>query len=547
MLDRSRMPRADVSDPTWSAVRRFLDPPASPAPGSQERAALAALDEIEASREPLAAVLIAPGIPDCSATVAARALAVQTCLLEQGAPLALPTLVWCGEEIIWRATHAPDTRWNAVTPQAVSRLAKMRPDCAGFLVIASAHRSGWVREAAVRGLHGLTHPIILAALPAVLNDWVEPIRSAARQVLEPFLAPAHAPALVMHLDQLLALEDRSRDDHRPILARLVQVLCDPASRPALAVGARSQVAAIRRRCTTLLLETEPTLDRIEEALASPDPWVQGRAAAMVRRLPAAIDASRPIERLLSSRSSAVRMQGIEALAERAGAAAQVRLRPFLLDRAPMVREFARFYIAKHEPGFNAGAFYRDQVADDATLASALAGVAEHGNAGDAPLAARWVGHSRAKVRLAAMRALAKLAPAETSAPFEAGLSDHNAKVRAACAAALEARIPMVPVARLLAASPSDTAGHRMTTVRLLSRYPAAEHLPTLMPFTADQDDEVAAVATAAMRQALTALVDPFRGAADPWARWMRERETMIPSPWRERIGTHLDQLLRCGR
>ena len=104
-----------------------------------------------------------------------------------------------------------DDYW-AITPEDVRILATARPTCAGMMVVLSGHRNGYIREAAVVGLEGLTVACVLPALRDRLNDWVGPVRRAAHRALRGFLSSDYAATLVGSLDLLESLQRRGRAD-----------------------------------------------------------------------------------------------------------------------------------------------------------------------------------------------------------------------------------------------------------------------------------------------------------------------------------------------
>jgi HEAT repeat protein len=153
-----------------------------------------------------------------------------------------------------------------------------------FAGLASLHNSGYVRQAAVRrlaeGRDGFEVPYLLLRV----NDWVSPVRKAARAALWERLRPEHARHLVRNLSLVTRLTRCGRDDHSPFVAAVFDLLRAPDSRSALLEGLSSTDREVRRACFDLAMETTeiPLLDLLDRLLQHDEPILRLRAVQVAR-------------------------------------------------------------------------------------------------------------------------------------------------------------------------------------------------------------------------------------------------------------------------
>ena len=481
---------------------------------------LAILDAIQQRGEPDAAILLWPGIENRSAPVQHRTLEVMSLLLntpDASQVLRLIQETARGNPIWSRADHE---RWWKLTPNAVRSLAADRPACAGLLVLLSGHHSGYVREAAVLELDGLTMPCVVPALRERLNDWVEPVRRAALRAMRGFLSADHSAALVGSLDLLDGLRRCGRADHQAVLDQIDMVLREPAARPHVQAGLASPNPAIRRGCYAALLHGPNPEEWLVWGLEAKDPWIRLHAARAIRVLPPDRVPPDFVDRIATCGLRPVRQLAVEMIAEKGDVA---RLRGFLLDQSPTLREFARFYLTKILGSFDAKAFYRDGLASASgtEIPRFLAGLGETGTSEDVPEVRAYVLHQRSLVRLAALRALARLAQETLTDPFLAALADRSGRIRQTASAALAARRSEVSIERLASWAGTTEPDGRRCVVLLLEDYPSTVHLPHLLPFLSDGDDDVRSLAEMICLRGLRRLLNPFL-KPDPWRVWAEQ-------------------------
>jgi HEAT repeat protein len=173
-----------------------------------------------------------------------------------------------------------------------------------------------------------------------------------------------------------------------------------------------------------------------------------------------------------------------------------RLREWLLDPHASMREAARFYLrARGETDF--AAFYRERVREgaDGELAAAVAGVGETGVRADAEIVRAFLGHKKARVRKAAVRAVARLDAEGCAEALLARLNDEAPGVVAAARDALLARPHLLKAGRLGAAfEAAKGVAARRAVVALAAELPWWDGVPLLFEAAGDESEAVRAAA-----------------------------------------------------
>ncbi len=474
-------------------------PPLIPWLSKRESADADALLVIRETGDPIAAAYLAPLLIDKGSRVLRTGLEVLTFLLNRSSPDLIPGLIAAAQGGDHRLGAGSMTKWHALTQQDIERVAVHDGGGIGFLTLASGHRSGYVREAAVRHLTGRTEAFVIPALKARLNDWVTPVRLAAHAAMRTYLTSGHGSALVASLAMLTQLEDCRRDNHQGLLDQVRMVLREPGSRAALLQGVASSDADTRRHAYDVLLAGDGhSPDTLLLGFDSSDPWLRLRAARCVREHAATLEITPFLHVMVEDPQRPIRQEALLLLVEHAPDQADPYLQRFLVDRNPTLRQFARFYLEKRHPGFSAHGSYLTQLphATGGDVCRCLIGIGETGAPEDAPLLAGYLAHPQAQVRAAAYGALNAVLPADTSQVFYSAFTEKSGAVRRALWAALRKRRGSVPTEVITPHLRHRDPILRRFAVRALAELPLLDALPYLLEALADESSLVSGFARA---------------------------------------------------
>jgi HEAT repeat protein len=375
------------------------------------------------------------------------------------------------------------------------------PRAWGVMAVASAHRSGYIREAAVRGLATCGDGRAIRFLVLRLNDWVDQVRAAARAALDAFLKPALAPDAIAALPLVEALSRQRRGDHGDVVARVLTFLKSPECAPALRAGCRDAERDTRRACLELELANgrTPPPEVFGEALLDREPAVRLWAARGLARAFPAPWAEALARRALGDRSVQIRRVALTALATSlSDEQAKTLFERALLDTNTTARWQGRIFMLQRGP-FDLAAFYRRALAtatQPAVVRGALFGLGESGTVDDVALVLPFMSSDRLGVRCAALRARAELEPASSTAPYLAALRLPEASVSREARRALETRLSYVAVATLRAlvvdqSLPTHTRRNALALTKNKSKW---ERLPILLEACADGEEQNAKMA-----------------------------------------------------
>ncbi|HYX34654.1 MAG TPA: hypothetical protein VE954_16260 [Oligoflexus sp.] len=142
----------------------------------------------------------------------------------------------------------------------------------------SMHRSGYVREKAVRALSHYDSAKVLPFLLLRINDWVPQVSTLASEILERTLKRG---GYQVELISSLPLVDHIRAYGRGDISRHVSMIegqiCKDASLEELIEGMQSPIREVRRALVKLLPQNERNMDLALKALDDSDPIVRSLA------------------------------------------------------------------------------------------------------------------------------------------------------------------------------------------------------------------------------------------------------------------------------
>ncbi len=291
--------------------------------------------------------------------------------------------------------------WDRIEPADVRRL-KQKASIWATLAVLSMHRSGYVREAALRRLAETNDGTELPYLFIRLNDWVAEIRGFAEAAIVERLRPQLAPGLVQLLPLVGRLGSWSRAA-RDMESRINHVLSEPESRQAMLGGLRSNDVGVRRRVARLLIEAggESLPSVLKTALQDKDVLVRTWAAASARQVLDGQALRDALDEIGQNRSALVRQEALIGWVTRFPEESHDRLVATLLDRLTTVRGFAQFELRRR--GFDVVAFYRGRI-ENPHSPEAIFGLGEVGSPEDTNLVEPYIRAADERMRIAAVHA-----------------------------------------------------------------------------------------------------------------------------------------------
>ena len=383
---------------------------------------------------------------------------------------------------------------------------RSRPKAWVVMAVAASHRSGYVREAAVRGLARTGDGRAVPYLLLRLNDWVKQVRAAAREAIEVFFQPALASDVIAALPVVWALARRTRADHEDLINRVFAFLRSPACLAAVRAGCGALDREIRRDCFQILLRARGVQDAGEAqavfsaALADRDPAVRLWAARDLARALPAPWAEALARHALADRSVQVRRAALAVVAPTlSDDEARPLLESALLDTHTTARWQARVLVLARGP-FDFAGFYRRVLSSanqPALVRGALLGLGESGTAEDVARVVPFLSADRLRVRCAALHARADLEPLASTEAYLAALRSVEPGLSREARRALEPRLDHVPVEILHALVidhplPAHTRRNALSLANGKSKW---ERLPVLLEGCADSDEMIAKMAS----------------------------------------------------
>ncbi|MDQ3480115.1 MAG: HEAT repeat domain-containing protein, partial [Actinomycetota bacterium] len=264
-----------MSESTRALLRRLYHSWAATAPSLTEEEEARQIEQIGKARElasvpPLVNFLYGrtPVLAETAATAIER-------IVDACGPLQLSQLDAMVRDVSeWRA---PPITAKDVLPLSFGRV--------GTLGVLSSHVSGYVREAGVHALAGVQDGRELPFLLIRLNDWVQPVREAAKHAVAGRIRLEYAAHFVRCLPLVDRLQNQSREDHKRVCEAILRLLRSADARPALRSGIASPDRRTRRLAFRLLVETpaDDQLMVLQDASVSHDTVVRLWAARVLRQ------------------------------------------------------------------------------------------------------------------------------------------------------------------------------------------------------------------------------------------------------------------------
>jgi hypothetical protein len=436
------------------------------------------------------------------------------------------------EELGWLRAAGPST-WRGIDgaardsrlyadpfPPLAKLLRELTAGCSTLLaVMASFHRSGHAREAAVAILSARDDAVADKALALRTADWVDVVRQKARIAVLERVDRRQALSIV---PVLVALQDQERSKG---------LIADYLSR--LGIETVRDLARFGSRATRRLLIARPDLpdeDLLQRAVEDEDPLVRTLSArALLSRDPGAA------AELFIRGSGLVRAI---AVAQAPAALVLEKEEQLLLDRRATVRRAGQRRLS--ELGADVADRYRALVEAEPPVPVAIVGLGECGTRADEPRITALVRHDDEAVRRAALNACRFLV-SETALIELAAVALHDTSdlvVRAA-ARVLRRRAARIPKQVVDAAVASDSRATHLAGLRLARRADGWSRLEADLMLSIDDDETVAREGREDLLSWVNRVAPTLYGAPPP-----SQRESISRLLERAHLDASLDREIR---
>lgn len=388
--------------------------------------------------------------------------------------------------------------WRRLAPRELAQWVGPGEPGALLLRFSSFHANGFVREEAVRRLALIEDGNELPYLLLRVNDWVREVRNAAHCAVRARLRLDYIEHFVRNLALVIRLETAQRVEHGDLLASIYQLLADPAARGAMIEAMSDGCRKTRRAAFRLLAAGNP--DALQPALLAAlkvaDPLIRVWGARKIATTLSQEQRETILRSLLLDSCGSVRLEALNAWVTFFADDATAKLLTALMDPSASVREFARFQLrARAEIDF--ARCYRDAMAatNPGRLATAIAGLADTGTLFDADCLIPYLSHLSARVRRAAVRAIARLGGDRYRCQVMERVLDAAPSVSAQARRVLQVCAATFSGVELWSRFEAPAAAHvRMNLLHLLAALPKWESLPYLIHAVNEKDAAIASLA-----------------------------------------------------
>jgi HEAT repeat protein len=341
--------------------------------------------------------------------------------------------------------------WFLMKPEQVIRLKRFAEHSVALSGLASFHRSGYVREAALKLLSQNRDGTELPFLLLRINDWVAVVRETAEKAVRERLTPDYALHFLNCLPLVVRLRHARRSDHTQLVDEILTLLKSDECQQTLLSGLDHCDKFVRRLSFQTAMES-PLPDRcalVERTLRDQDTWLRLKAAEQVATICSGEKLEELMKRMKQDRFSLVRRAAWLVRLRRRPPATADELHDALLDRHLTVRREAAWYLRRTSATDVAG-FYRSILAEPqgSDLFAALCGLGENGSRNDSAMLLPYLAHAKPKVRRAALKALAAIAGDDYIDVLLAALEDQALSVACEAARTLRGRAHLISRARL---------------------------------------------------------------------------------------------------
>jgi HEAT repeat protein len=398
--------------------------------------------------------------------------------------------------------------------------------------MASFHHSGYVREEAVKRLNRITTGIEIPFLLIRLDDWVSSVRDAAQKAINSRLNPAYCSSFITNLALIARLEATAKVHSEQFVKGIKELLQRAECQSGLTEALSSSDRFIRRASFRLAINSKGRnlSEVLRQALNYNDTVIRLWAAQSVSAAFEGAALDKMLTLMKRDRFMPVRREALRHPDRK-----RAELRSALLDAHASIREEARYHVSQFD-SFDVASFYRQGLTsgDQLSLPSAISGLGETGVAEDGDLPVPYASHNAAKIRRAAIKALARLNSEARLDVLIQALMDQFPSVSREAIKGLADKATLIGKGRLWEIFSSTSHSHvKRNALSLLEKIVKWDSIYFLVKSTSESDQSVAS-------RALIAI--------DRWL-WRFNRTFPVPTPDQliklsralEECGDHLDE------
>lgn len=422
-------------------------------------------------------------------------------------------LVWLDQARRHASSYSPGYlyEWHKLSPDQLGMYERFEDASVSLLGIASFHHSGYVREAVINKLASITSGAELPFLILRVNDWVSNVRDAAYTAIRSRLKPDYARRLIENLPLIFRLEQAGRSDHTPLVRAIYELLQSDESRTALLESLKSPDPFIKRASFKLALNIlEPDLPEVVRmALDQKDTLVRVWAAQRVGSVFTGVTLDHFLNRMKRDKFMPVRREALRIMVQQDSPALLAELQTSLLDAHISMREEARYHLRKFDT-MDVAAFYRHHLLAGENLYSVISGLGETGAKADDHLIVPYTSHRSSKIRVAVLRALAKLNRNAHFELFLEALKDQVPDVSRQALNALIDRASAIDGERIFELFRSAGHAHvRRNALSLIEKLGKWDSIYYLVRAVQDSDETIAGKSTFGIQRWLTRFNSNF--------------------------------------
>lgn len=408
-------------------------------------------------------------------------------------------------------------RWDAITFSDLERW-KTRPVPFEIFGLASCHRDGFVREAALAHLATCPPEQIENNIPYLIirtGDWVDEVRTIAMNTIERLIEPENMDRFLPCLEVIhrMSLKERAAGlERRRFLLKLIEkLLKSPENRSLLIKGLNSKSQKdylVRRRCLALLEEIEDRSSSETDAVISliiEDSDINIRLA--ITRLTENLETEHRVpilKKIAEHGSSTERREALRILFDLSQDGGKDLAVKALTDHSASVRNLARWRLATLAPDFDCNTFYKGVLLNEPgrlEAASAIVGIGETGTKEDTAIIEKYTSSNDRALKKAAIKSLGKLDANKYLDRFVALLAAEDAGVSRETRQVLASQARLLNPKQLAEIAFSSPHSHvKRNALYLLSKSEKWERFINCIRALDDEDEAIAERAKGFLQQ-----------------------------------------------